>query len=74
MNLELIDSRSIKVGRGNTHGYTKVFTYRCPCGSGTVTYEIDDIVGWKNWDIHCDCHECNEKYRFRRGGTAIEKQ
>ena len=37
MKLKLIDSKSIKVGYGNRHGYTTEKIYQCPCGKGVVT-------------------------------------
>lgn len=46
--------------------------YECPCGKGTVSYEKDDIPGFRDKTIMCSCAECNEKYTFGRG-TANEK-
>ena len=46
--------------------------YECPCGKGIVSYEKDDIPGFKDKAIMCSCAECNGKYTFDRG-TATEK-
>jgi hypothetical protein len=73
MELRLIERKISSVGYGNHHGKTINMIYECPCGKGTVTYEIDDIPGFKNWDIYCECKDCNEKYAFKRGGIAEMK-
>ncbi|MFD0868785.1 hypothetical protein [Paenibacillus residui] len=73
MYLKLIDTKSDSVGFSNRHGHITEQKYECPCGKGVVAYEIDDITGFKNWDIYCDCKNCSDKYHFKRGGIAEEK-
>jgi hypothetical protein len=74
MELKLIDSSSVHhVGYGAGSGEIITKKYECPCGKGAVTYERDDIPGFKSTDIWCDCKECNEKYEFLRGGIVKEK-
>lgn len=46
--------------------------YECPCGIGRVIYEKDDIPGFREKHIYCDCEDCDKQYEFYRG-IAIEK-
>ncbi|CAH0207935.1 MULTISPECIES: hypothetical protein [Peribacillus] len=74
MNLKLVDeSRTYSQGYGAGSGEVIREEYNCPCGNGMVIYEKDDIPGFKETDISCDCKDCNEKYEFGRG-TAKEKK
>lgn len=73
MKLRFIKSESRSVGYGNRQGHIKEAVYACPCGKGTVNYEVDDIVGYKNNDIYCNCSDCKDKYIFKRDGIAEEK-
>jgi hypothetical protein len=73
MELKVKERKSYEHG-GYGAGSGDVITneYECPCGKGTVTYEKDDIPGFRDSSIGCDCKECNEKYEFSRG-LATEK-
>jgi hypothetical protein len=73
MNLHLVDTTTTySEGYGAGSGQIIREDYKCPCGKGTVTYEKDDIPGFRSTDIGCNCKECDEKYEFGRG-TAKEK-
>lgn len=74
MNLQLIKSSTMShSGYGAGSGDVITEEYKCPCGKGIVTYEKDDIPGFRDKSISCDCGECNERYKFGRG-TAVEKK
>ncbi|WP_445430148.1 hypothetical protein [Bacillus atrophaeus] len=47
--------------------------YKCPCGSGKVFYEKENIPGFRSTDIYTDCRPCNEKYEFGRGTATLKK-
>ncbi|MFE6167897.1 hypothetical protein ACFVP8_08435 [Viridibacillus arvi] len=66
------NSSAIDVGYGQRRGALNQTEYECPCGKGTVTFEKDDIPGFKTINTLVDCPECEEKYDFHKG-TAIEK-
>jgi hypothetical protein len=73
MILKQLKDRTVQhVGYGAGSGHIIQEEYECPCGKGVVTYEKDDIPGFKSKDISCDCKECSEHYDFGRG-TATEK-
>lgn len=59
-------------GYGAGTGYVITEKYECPCGKGIVTYEKDDIPGFRDRSTLCDCRECNDMYEFRKG-VAIKK-
>ena len=68
MELRFKDSHSQwHQGWGAGEGTIDREEYFCPCGKGTVTYEKDNIPGFKSKVIYCDCQECNKKYTFSRG-------
>lgn len=73
MELKRIDS-SVEPHSGWGAGSGEVIeeVYECPCGKGIVTYEKDDIPGFRDTTISCSCDECSSKYTFGRG-TATEK-
>lgn len=74
MQLKIKEQKSIPhVGYGAGSGSIINEEYECPCGKGTVFYEKDDIPGFRDKSIYCNCEECNEKYEFGRG-TATEKK
>lgn len=71
--LKEIESKEIShAGYGAGSGSIINEEYECPCGKGKVFYEKDNIPGFRDSDIWCDCKECNDKYDFRRG-IAEEK-
>lgn len=73
INLKLIEEDiQESSGFGAGSGYIIKNQYECPCGSGVVNYEKDDIPGFRDKTIHCTCADCDEKYNFSRG-SAIEK-
>ncbi|MBO0427610.1 hypothetical protein JZO82_00395 [Vagococcus fluvialis] len=73
MSLKKIRSSSdFHSGYGAGSGEVIREDYECPCGKGIVSYEKDDIPGFRDKAIMCSCAECNEKYTFGRG-TATEK-
>ncbi|WP_226035502.1 hypothetical protein [Aquibacillus saliphilus] len=73
MNLELIDSSSTPhPGYGAGSGRIIREEFKCPCGKGVVIYEKDDIPGFRESDVSCDCKDCDEKYKIIRG-MASEK-
>lgn len=73
MRLEFIDKDTYHSdGYGAGSGEVIKETYKCPCGTGKVFYEKDDIPGFKDTSIYSDCEECKSKYKFGRG-TATEK-
>lgn len=73
INLKLIqEDVQESPGFGAGTGYIIKEQYECPCGSGTVYYEKDDIPGFRDKSIRCDCKECDEIYQFSRA-SAIKK-
>ncbi|MEK4391018.1 MULTISPECIES: hypothetical protein [Bacillus] len=46
--------------------------YKCPCGSGLVVYEKENIPGFRSTEIDCYCKQCNEKYDFGRGTATLK--
>lgn len=46
--------------------------YECPCGQGEVVYEKDNIPGFRDKSVYCDCKDCNEGYYFSRGTATIK--
>jgi hypothetical protein len=73
LNLKSIDSNTTShSGYGAGSGEVIREEYECPCGSGEVIYEKDDIPGFKDTSIWCTCKDCVGKYEFGRG-TAVEK-
>lgn len=65
MKLELIEEyehRHPGYGAGSGRIIRKV--YKCPCGKGKVIYEKDDIPGFKESSVSCNCIECEKKYKF----------
>ena len=73
MNLKLVNSTTTpSAGYGAGSGEIIREEYECPCGSGEVIYEKDDIPGFRDRSIWCTCKDCIEKYEFGRG-TAKEK-
>jgi hypothetical protein len=74
MELHLVEkTTTFSEGYGAGSGEIIHEEYKCPCGKGSVTYEKDDIPGFRDTNIGCECLECNEKYEFGRG-TAKEKK
>lgn len=47
-------------GAGDGAIYTEV--YECPCGKGTVKYVKDDIPGFRDSDIYCNCDICKKLF------------
>jgi len=52
-------------GIGNRFGETIIKKYRCPCGNGTITTEVETMVGHKDHDTTLDCTVCSEKYYIK---------
>lgn len=74
IQLEPLENKSVNhVGYGAGSGSIITETFKCVCGKGTVTYEKDDIPGFKDKSIWSDCAECNEKFDFERG-VAVSKE
>ncbi|WP_026908962.1 hypothetical protein [Paucisalibacillus globulus] len=72
MNLKLLKEEEIPhSGWGAGNGSVITEEYECPCGKGIVTYEKDDIPGFRSKSLYCNCEECRKKYTFSRG-TATE--
>lgn len=68
MNLKLIENHETPhAGYGAGGGRIILEKYECPCGKGIVTYEKDDIPGFRESDIYCDCKDCSDNYSFARG-------
>lgn len=73
INLKRIDTNIVDhEGYGAGSGRIMNEEYECPCGKGKVSYEKDDIPGFRDSHVYCDCAECDEKYKFLRG-AAVEK-
>ncbi|WP_067728867.1 hypothetical protein [Oceanobacillus damuensis] len=73
MQLKLKESSEIPhEGYGAGSGQIIKKEYVCPCGNGTVYYEKDDIPGFRESDIYCDCEDCNSKYNFARGTASLK--
>lgn len=71
MNLKFKDSHSEwHSGYGAGEGSIDRTEYFCPCGEGVVTYEKDNIPGFRDRSIYCNCKECNEKYTFSNGSAT----
>ncbi|MCL1632801.1 hypothetical protein M3N64_12805 [Sporolactobacillus sp. CPB3-1] len=74
MQLKVINEESHVVGAaGGNWGDTTNIVYECPCGKGKVYYEHDDIPGYRNRNISCDCDDCNQKYDFGKGMATPKK-
>lgn len=72
MKLKFKDSESEwHPGWGAGEGTIDTEIYFCPCEKGVVTYEKDNIPGFRSKSVYCDCEECKGKYSFSRG-TATE--
>lgn len=69
---EISSSTDYHSGYGAGSGEVINEQYKCPCGKGIVSYEKDDIPGFRDKTIMCSCTECDNKYTFGRG-TATEK-
>lgn len=68
MKLKELESSSVyHQGYGAGSGEVITTVYECPCGKGTVTYEKDDIPGFRDSSIVCDCEECRANYDFGKG-------
>ncbi|MCI6006713.1 MAG: hypothetical protein MRZ25_00415 [Ruminococcus sp.] len=52
------DSLGYGVGSGDTERYE----YECPCGSGKVVEEHDNIPGFRDHDVYISCEKCKRKY------------
>ena len=52
------DSLGYGAGSGNTERYE----YECPCGSGKVVEEHDNIPGFRDHDVYISCEKCKRKY------------
>ena len=73
MKLKKISSNVFEVkGWGAGAGETIEEIYECPCGKGTVTYEKDDIPGFRDKSIFSDCTDCTAKYTFSRGNATLK--
>lgn len=51
-------------GLSNNWGEETTIQYRCPCGKGTVTTEIESMVGHKQICTTIDCPACSKEYRI----------
>ncbi|MFT9116569.1 MAG: hypothetical protein ABF497_05515 [Sporolactobacillus sp.] len=71
---QIYKDESPHAGWGAGSGYVIREEYECPCGKGKVVYERDDIPGFRDTDITCDCGDCNDKYDFSRGTATLKKQ
>lgn len=72
MELKFKDSHSEwHSGYGAGEGSIDSEEYFCPCGKSVVTYEKDDIPGFRSKSNFCDCKECNGKYVFGRGTATL---
>ena len=50
------DSLGYGVGSGDTE------RYECPCGSGKVVEEHDNIPGFRDHDVYISCEKYKRKY------------
>ena len=51
-------------GIGNNWGETITKKYKCPCGAGTVTTEIETTTGHKSISTTIDCIDCAKNYHI----------
>lgn len=73
ISLKILDSESeFHSGYGAGAGSIDKTIYECPCGKGKVIYTKDNIPGFRDRDIQCDCKECNEKYEFNKNRAIIK--
>ncbi|MFI3625444.1 hypothetical protein [Enterococcus hirae] len=73
MNLELIDSsQEPHPGYGAGPGYIIHMEYKCPWGKGTVTYDKDDIPGFRDKSTWVNCDECSKKYIINKGTATLK--
>lgn len=52
------------IGYGAGSGDTERYEYECPCGTGKIIEEHDNIPGFRDHDVYIDCDTCNQKYRL----------
>lgn len=62
MKTKLIDSSITDLP--NYEGNMERYTYKCPCGKGTIVEEHDNIPGFRDHDVYFCCDACQEKYEF----------
>lgn len=62
MRTKLIDSSCYTLP--NYEGDTERYTYKCPCGKGTIVEEHDNIPGFRDHAVYFCCKDCEQKYEF----------
>ena len=54
-------------GWGAGSGTTERYEYLCPCGSGAIVEEHDNIPGFREHDVWIACEKCRAEWRFAEG-------
>lgn len=74
IHLKMIKSDDVyHSGYGAGSGSIITEVYECVCGKGTVTYEKDDIPGFRDRSISVDCVDCRKKYDFSWNSITEKK-
>lgn len=62
MRTKLIDSSVTEMGWGPNKGDNEAQYYECPCGSGRILEDHDNIPGFRNHDVIIECDTCKEAW------------
>lgn len=57
-------------GYGAGPGDVERYEYLCPCGTGRVIEEHDNVPGFREHDVRIDCAQCDSEWQFVEGRSV----
>lgn len=57
-------SNDSHIGYGAGRSDAERYEYECMCGKGKIIEENDNIPGFRDHDVYCQCDTCSKIFNF----------